>query len=123
MRENIKKQILEALDELPELDCFADQETHLFHRWWGEGGEFPDAFDKNWAFDKVGTLWANPPFSKLPQVVEKVRRDGARMILVCPDWQRDLWWKDLQDMVVDKMLFPRGQKIFRAPDRSLGGTK
>ena len=45
------------------------------------------------------------------------------MILVCPDWQRDLWWKDLQDMVLDKMLFPRGQKIFRAPGRSLGGTK
>ncbi|EPS64205.1 hypothetical protein M569_10576 [Genlisea aurea] len=37
------------------------------------------------------------------------------MILVCPDWQRDLWWKGLQDIVVDKILFPKGQKIFKAP--------
>ena len=59
----------------------------------------------------------------MPQVVAKVREDKARIIVVCPDWQRDRWWKDLQDMVVDKVFFPKGQKIFRAPGKSIGGTK
>jgi len=59
----------------------------------------------------------------LPRVVEKIREDQARIILVCPDWQRDLWWKSLQDLVVDKIFFPKGQKIFRAPGRNIGGTQ
>ena len=59
VRENIKATILDALDEEPTLDCFADRDTHLFPRWWGEGGEAPDAFEKNWNFEEVGTLWAN----------------------------------------------------------------
>ena len=41
------------------------------------------------------------------------------MILVCPDWQRDLWWKDLQDMSIDKVFFPRAKRFSEHPAEAL----
>jgi hypothetical protein len=103
--------ILEAMDECPVLDCLPDAGPHLVTRRWGEaGGEVANAFEN----------WANLPSSS---VVKEIPGDQARMILVCPDWARDVWWKSFQELVVHKIFWRKGQKIFRAPGRSIGGTK
>lgn len=56
-----------------------------------------DAFCLNW-----GTInfYAFPPFSVLPQVLQKVRKEAASGILVVPDWPTQVWYPLLQHLLV-----------------------
>ena len=47
------------------------------------GNEYTDAFSQVWNED-VGFF--HPPLSELARVMEKVERDGARGVIVVPDW-------------------------------------
>jgi hypothetical protein len=51
--------------------------------YWTEGNEYTDAFSQDWNED-VGFF--HPPLSDLARVMEKVKRDGARGVVVVPDW-------------------------------------
>ena len=92
------------------LDAFAHKGNHRFPRFWGKGSQITDAFTQNWA--EHGILWCNPPFSVLDKVVEKVRRDEGKIILICPDWQSQNYFWELQDMVVNKKFFPQGTSVY-----------
>ena len=111
------EKILTQLEVTPTLDAFADPETHILPRWWGEGGECLDAFQTSWLPEVVGCLWANPPFSVLKNVVQKIVQDGAQMVLICPDWRYLKWWKQVQGLVVKEFFIPKGTKVFRSPDK------
>ena len=111
------EKILTQLEVTPTLDAFADPETHILPRWWGEGGECLDAFQTSWLQEVVGCLWANPPFSVLKNVVQKIVQDGAQMVLICPDWRYLKWWKQVQGLVVKEFFIPKGTKVFRSPDK------
>ena len=65
----------------PDLDAFASLHNAQTDQFWSEA---EDAFSKSW--DRPVPLWANPPFSLLPRVLAKIRRDGAHMLLLCPEW-------------------------------------
>ena len=73
----------------PKIEAFADRETHLFPTWFGEGGIHHDAMTQSWDFEKCGLLWANPPFSKLNDVVKKIVTDKAQVLFVCPVWKKE----------------------------------
>ena len=52
-------------------------------RYWTVGNEYTDAFSQVWNED-VGFF--HPPLHDLARVMEKVKRDGARGVVVVPDW-------------------------------------
>ena len=98
----IMKDITIRLGEpMPQIDAFADSGNFRLPRWWGpDSPECTDAFSTSWAVEDCGTLWANPPFSKIDQVIEKAQKEGARIILILPDWPSQQWfgevWKHAQ---------------------------
>ena len=52
------------------------------------------------------TVWLNPPWHLLPQVLEKVRVSRARGILVYPFWPRQAWFQGVQQLSSDHYLLP-----------------
>ncbi|XP_029770325.1 glypican-1-like, partial [Terrapene carolina triunguis] len=55
----------------------------------GEGdGAMTDAFLLNWSGP---LMYAFPPFPLIGRVLQKVKSDGARIILIAPDWARQHW--------------------------------
>ena len=117
VRPEIMQRILGELGESPSLDLFADSQTHVFPRWLGEGGEHSDAFKTSWEASKVGTTWANPPFSMLECVIHKIVDDEARTLLICPDWKNWKWWKAAQPLIEKQVFIPKGTKVFQSPER------
>jgi hypothetical protein len=88
----------------PVLDAFADESNHRFPLWW------KDAFAEPWPQDKV--IWANPPFSMLGKVVDKIKTDEAKVLLVVPDWRSSPWWRSVQPHVVRQHYYPKGTAVF-----------
>ena len=80
--------ILEALGcPRPIGDAFARPHNALFRQPWGPEG---DAFARSWRTSLLGPLWLNPPFHPLHRVEEKIRREGAYVVLICPGWRNTL---------------------------------
>ena len=72
----------------------------------------PEAF----ATDSLSISWrgmegyAYPPEPLIRQVLQKVRRDESRMILIAPNWGRQPWMSLLIDLLVD---IPRQLRVKR----------
>lgn len=115
VREGYVKDMCFRLKVQPVLDAFADAGNHRFPVW------YKDAFAVRWPQDEV--IWANPPFSMLQQVVEKIKRDGAKVLLVCPDWRSCSWWKSLQEHVVRRHYYPKGTAVFELDKKPVGGIR
>ena len=56
-----------------------------------------DAFSINW---QDWNFYAFPPFSLLPRVLKKIREDGAKGIVVCPNWPSQAFYPILENMIV-----------------------
>lgn len=56
-----------------------------------------DAFSVSWKND---IFYAFPPFSILPRVLQKVKRDQAAGILVVPDWPTQPWYPVMRRLLV-----------------------
>jgi len=123
VRPEIVEEILGKLEVEPKVDVFADEGAHVLPRWWGRGGERKDAWKESWDFSMQGHLWMNPPFGQLKEVAHKILGDGARVVLVCPNWPREVWWKKLKPFVVDEVWYPRGTKFFTRDGKVMQGTK
>jgi len=78
----------------PVRDAFATPTTRRFPAFWTEA---EDAFAQAWDYPSAGALWANPPFSRLDEVVTKASREGCRMLIVAPEWYGPgcPWWTAL----------------------------
>ena len=114
----------EALAELqvfPQVDCFAISSNHLLAKWWGPSSPFAeDSFTQSWAQD---LLWANPPFSLLPQTVSKLKQDQGHMVLVAPGWFSKRWFQDTHPMSVREVRYPVGTKLFSLYGRVCKGKR
>ena len=71
--------------------------------------EGEDAFQRSWTDT---SLWINPPFDKIGQVVTKVAADGAHAILVVPGWARRRWHRAAASMAIRRLIYPRGTRLF-----------
>jgi len=67
----------------PIRDAFATPANHRFPSYWTRED---DAFAQPWDFATAGPLWANPPFSRLEEVVAKAAREGCLMLVIAPEW-------------------------------------
>ena len=114
VRNDKVQEVISRLGVTPDIDAFATQSNHRFARWWGPGSaEFGDAFQSSWA---QGLLWVNPPFSRFNEVLEKVKRDKAHVILVMPEWKYKPWYKDAMKLRVADVRFPKGTYFFERPN-------
>ena len=124
-----RPQVNQALRQLgvkdpPVIDCFAQEGLHVWPRWWGPGSrEEVDAFRKNWDFERQGLLWWNPPFSRMKDVVDKIQRDGARGVLICPYWPQEEWHQRVLELSRRRWMWRRGTEVFETVDGPIGPTR
>ena len=70
VRRHHYERILRHLHALPDVDGFSLADSAKCQHWWGPGSPFgEDAFQHSW---KGLTLWLNPPFSRLDEVLDKI---------------------------------------------------
>ena len=65
--------------------------------------------DSAWTADNN---WCNPPWSLLPDLVQKLRQSGAPATVIAPHWPDRPWYRDLSELAVDSVLFPPSQGLF-----------
>ena len=109
MREKYFYKIVKHWGFTASVDAFASEDNKKCHTWWGEGSPYgTDALKQSW---KGHFLWLNPPFSRLGEVVGKLKEDGAHGILVLPDWKRRVWHKRAWALKLADLRFPTGTNI------------
>lgn len=105
---DVVRRIVKELDGgEPTIDAFATKENKRFPRCWTEE---EDAFKQNWGKEEL--LWMNPPFDKFPQVLAKIKEEGARAILVVPSWEYRGWLGDLDDITVRTYHLQENSPLF-----------
>ncbi len=75
-----------------QVDLFATRETSQCPLWYSLTPLGLDAMVQTWPRLH---LYAFPPIALLPGVLERVRRDGVRLLLVAPFWPGRVWFSDL----------------------------
>ncbi|XP_067398957.1 uncharacterized protein [Emydura macquarii macquarii] len=93
----------------PRLDLFATAENRKCPRFCSlrgrEPGSLSDAFLIPWTGD---LMYAFPPVPLLPQVLLKIKRDRADIILIAPAWPRQHWYSMLLDLsITEPIPLPR----------------
>ena len=101
----------------PQVDLFANMhncQLPKFISWIPEPGAWKvNAWSVDW-----GCLdaYAFPPFSLIPRVLQKVKQDQARILLVTPNWPTQNWWPILLDMLVQRpLLIPPQDNLLMRP--------
>jgi hypothetical protein len=103
----------------PVIDWFASSRNNQLPRFyaWGEdsksAAEGFDAFSFYWG-DEVGYMF--PPFNLLTRIISKVRRDGARVLLIHPQWPGALWAPSLDEITHTRNLLEPSADLLRYPD-------
>jgi hypothetical protein len=102
----------------PRIDWFASSTNHQLPRFyaWCEvsrsNAEGFDAFSFFWG-DEVGYMF--PPFNLLTRVLSKVRRDGAKVLLIHPRWPGALWAPSLEGITVMRKDLEVSADLLRYP--------
>ena len=74
-----------------------------------------DAFSIPWA---SYLFYAFPPFSILPQVLQKIQTDRATGLLVIPKWPTQPWWPRVMRMLLQAPIqLPVGKHILTQPSQ------
>ncbi len=90
----VVKQIWRVLGQA-QVDLFATHQISHCPLWYSLTHPAPlglDAIVQTWPRLR---LYAFPPIALLPGVLERVRRDGVRLLLVAPFWPGRVWFSDL----------------------------
>jgi hypothetical protein len=94
-------------------DLFASQAHHqhpIFFSSKPEPGDAQgvDAFAQDWvALAGKGRLpLANPPWGLIPQVLDKIRRDRALVVMVTPQWRSAPWGESLKQLTQSSVVLP-----------------
>ena len=95
----------------------------MLPRFWAESAGTAaaavDAFAQCWSDE--ARVWAHPPPSMLPQLVQLLAADTSAAATVCvPHWPGSPWFRELMEMATEMASFPAGsfQRVaFDAPPR------
>ena len=88
----------------PSRDAFASHHNHQVEAYWTST---TNAFLQDWR--KEPLLWVNPPFSLIPDVLQKFRQQPTPIILVTPEWHCP--WRSL--------LLRLASRSFLLPDTAI----
>ena len=89
----------------PTMDMFASQDCHVLPRfcsWFPDKDAYArDAFSLMRWPDRC---YCFPPVPLINLMLERIRRDKVRAIIVVPMWPISVWWPSLQEMVLEGPL-------------------
>jgi hypothetical protein len=69
-----------------------------------------DGLSLNWANPREA-FYANPPFSLMPKVLQKIHLDKATLVVIAPVWPTALWWPSLINLCAElPLLIPVGHQ-------------
>lgn len=94
-----------TLNFIPNLDCFASRlnaqlDTYVSRRP-DPFAKFVDAFSLNW---KSFNCYLFPPFSLVGRVLQKIRIDQAKVMLVVPYWPTQPWFTTYMEMLIQEPI-------------------
>lgn len=110
------QQIFNILDT-PHIDLFA---SHLNH-------QLPTFCTRHahplaWATDSLSLSWSGllgyafPPISLLPRVLQKIKQESCKIILVAPLWPRQAWFPQLLDLLIrPPIVLPKRPDLLSQP--------
>jgi len=95
----------------PVCGAFATPINRRFRGFWTKAD---DAFAQEWYYPHADAMRANPPFSRLEEVVAKAFREGCLMLVVAPDWTGTgyPWCSAVSALFPKKWYFPEGRAVF-----------
>ena len=90
----------------PSVDLFASSTHRQLPRYYSKVRDPQavgrDAFQADWQAESAP--YANPPWSQISRVLNKVIQDQVRLLLVLPDWQRAPWYPTFQHLCEKSLL-------------------
>ena len=102
---SIFQRACQALHYSPSIDLFASSQNAQLPRFLTAVPATDscgiNAFNYSWSQESG---YANPPWSLLPRVLDKVRQEGCLLMLVAPEWTRTSWHQLLRAMTVRSIL-------------------
>ncbi|XP_077128602.1 uncharacterized protein LOC143784335 isoform X4 [Ranitomeya variabilis] len=102
----------------PQIDLFATRKNRKVRRFASlSPADHPDILDALQAPWQFSLAYAFPPIILLPQVIRKIREEGARVVLIAPFWPKRPWFSWLQTMSVsDPWVLPSTPNLlFQGP--------
>jgi hypothetical protein len=103
---------LKTLNFEPEIDLLASRLNNQFPRYAAykpdPNAEIIDAFTMQWGSLK---FYAFPPFSVIPLVLSKMRKENAEGIVVIPDWPTQSWYPKTMQMLQRPAVHLKARKI------------
>ena len=107
---------LERPDFKPEIDLFASHRNHQSSNkvsYRPDPEALPiDAFSLDWS---NLNLYAFPPFSVIPTVLNKLRSEGAQGVVVLPDWPTQAWYPVALQLLKQKTVYLKARKDLQLP--------
>ena len=101
------------------IDAFSTRQNRQLRRFgaWEPQPEatWTDSLSKSWLGENV---WANPPFSLIGRILQKVQSEGSTLTLLAPLWTGQPWFPRLMSMsVAPPLLLPHlpHQALFHHP--------
>ena len=99
------------------VDLFAtyrDRQVDRFGSWKPQPGAlWVDSMRHPWVKENG---WANPPFSLIGQVLQKVEQEGSTITLLAPLWPAQPWFPKLLSLLVEPpILVPTTRRTFELP--------
>ena len=91
-------------DLAPKIDLFATSQHHQLAFYFSPDVTDQYAYGHNafdYVWDPATVLYANPPWTLLDMVVDKILRDHSRLLLVAPFWKTASWYVRVRPVVVN----------------------
>ena len=85
------------------IDLFASNRHHQLPRYYSVYVDDRAALGHNafaYVWDPGVCLYANPPWTLIVRVLDKIAKDGSRVLLVTPHWQEAPWYELLLELTV-----------------------
>jgi hypothetical protein len=102
----------------PKIDWFASDVNYQlpsFYVWHAEprtSAEGINAFAFDWG-KEPGYIF--PPFALLPRIIRKIKHDGAKILLIHPQWPGALWYLSLPEITLTQQLINPSADVLRYP--------
>ena len=100
----------------PTVDLFASRRNKQLPRfcsWRVDPQSLGSAWDLHWG-QELG--WCNPPWELIPAVLDKIRKDRAKVLCCLPNWRAQWWFPTLQGLMTTPPLIFHNVPLYQGPN-------
>lgn len=69
-----------------------------------------DGFSQRWG--GIHNNWVNPPFDRIPLVLDKIKKERATATVILPVWRAQPWWAPALEAANEACYLPRRAGLF-----------